>query len=166
MGDGAPWIRNQIEIQFGEQGSYLIDFFHLCDYLAAASFVCAPSAPEAWLETQKLRLKQNHLKAVLKELEQSLEPSSVQDANAPVRAAWRYINNRPGQFDYQGAMAADLPIGSGEIESAHRYVIQKRLKLSGGWWTVENAWAMLQLRVMRINGDWNADWINLAQKAA
>jgi hypothetical protein len=28
-----------------------------------------------------------------------------------------------------------LPIGSGEIESAHRYVFQTRLKIAGGWWT-------------------------------
>ncbi|MDX2239900.1 MAG: UPF0236 family protein [Leptolyngbyaceae cyanobacterium bins.302] len=166
VGDGAPWINDQFELQFGEQGSYLIDFFHLCDYLAAASHTCAPHATNSWLETQKLRLKRNHLNALLNELECHLEPISLKDDDAPVRAAWRYIKNRPGQFDYKGAIAADLPIGSGEIESAHRYVIQERLKLPGCWWTVENAWAMLQLRVVRINGDWNDYWVNLNRRAA
>ncbi len=33
VGDGAPWIADQVEKQFGGQGSYLIDFFHACDYL-------------------------------------------------------------------------------------------------------------------------------------
>jgi hypothetical protein len=32
-----------------------------------------------------------------------------------------------------------LPIGSGEIESAHRYVAQQRLKRPGAWWRVEAA---------------------------
>jgi len=32
----------------------------------------------------------------------------------------RYIENRPGQFDYQNAIKNNLPIGSGQIESAHR----------------------------------------------
>ena len=50
---------------------------------------------------------------------------------APVRKRYRYLANRPGQFNYQAAIKADLPIGSGEVESAHRYVIQKLLKLPG-----------------------------------
>jgi hypothetical protein len=55
-----------------------------------------------------------------------------------------------------------LPIGSGEVESAHRYVIQKRLKLSGAWWTSENAQVMLNLRVTRANGGWHQYWDKLA----
>jgi hypothetical protein len=66
--------------------------------------------------------------------------------------------NRPGQFNYQDAIADDLPIGSGEIESAHRYVIQQRLKLSACWWKLENAMTMLALRVLRANGDWDSYW--------
>jgi hypothetical protein len=37
VGDGAPWIVGQIEERFGEQGSYLIDFYHVCEYLSAAA---------------------------------------------------------------------------------------------------------------------------------
>lgn len=53
------------------------------------------------------------------------------------------IENRLNQLDYQGAIAADLPIGSGEIESAHRYVILERLDIAGAWWTVEKAAELL-----------------------
>ncbi|NOQ13881.1 MAG: hypothetical protein GQ583_05275, partial [Methyloprofundus sp.] len=58
-----------------------------------------------------------------------------------------------------------LPIGSGEIESAHRYVIQKRLKLSGAWWKEENIERMLALRVVRANEEWDEYWDNLAKVA-
>ena len=34
-GDSATWIADQIDEQFGAQGSYLIDFYPICDYLAA-----------------------------------------------------------------------------------------------------------------------------------
>jgi hypothetical protein len=115
---------------------------------------------------QKRRLKRNHVAAVLKALHPYLEPRSVPDKTAPVRAAYRYIHNRLQQLDYKGAIAAELPIGSGEIESAHRYVIQQRLKRSGSWWSAENAWAMLTLRVMRANQDWQFYWLELAQNAA
>ena len=32
IGDGAPWIAHQIDRQFGTQGIYFVDFFHLCEY--------------------------------------------------------------------------------------------------------------------------------------
>ena len=68
---------------------------------------------------------------MLKNLPPFLEDENIDQA--PVRAYYRYLNNRPDQLDYQGAIKKGLPIGSGEIESAHRYVIQKRLKFSGAW---------------------------------
>jgi hypothetical protein len=55
-------------------------------------------------------------------------------------------------------LANDLPIGSGEIESAHRYIAQQRLKLPGAWWRVDHAEYMLALRINRRNGDWAAYW--------
>jgi hypothetical protein len=72
----------------------------------------------------------------------------------PVKLAIRYsyITNRPGQFDYPAALAAGLSLGSGEIESAHRSVIQDRLKIAGAWWKLDNAHCMLALRVNRTNG--------------
>ena len=48
--------------------------------------------------------------------------------------------------------------GSGEIESAHRYIVQKRLKLPGAWWHAANADSMLALRVNRANGEWAHYW--------
>jgi len=46
-----------------------------------------------------------------------------------------------------------LPIGLGEIESAHCYVAQKRLKLPGAWWLSERAEHVLALQINRLNGD-------------
>ena len=166
VGDGAPWIALQMEAHFGQPGRFLLDFYHLCDYLAQASLVCAPNDPQAWMTQQKRRLKLNHFKALLKTLKPHQEPEFVPDKHAPVRAAYRYLYNRPDHLDYKGAIASDLPIGSGEIESAHRYIIQIRLKRSGSWWTVENAEAMLALRVLRANLDWDEYWLNLSDKAA
>ena len=166
VGDGAPWIAEQIAQRFGQPGRYLLDFYHLCDYLADASTVCAPENPKTWLAQQKRRLKHNHLAAVLKALRPFVEADTGPDKTAPVRCAYRYISNRLEQLDYKGAIAAHLPIGSGEIESAHRYVIQQRLKRSGSWWSVKHAEAMLALRVLRTNQDWHSYWASLAQNSA
>jgi hypothetical protein len=68
IGDGAPWIVNQMEMQFGRQGHYLVDFFHVCEYLGEAAKVCASDHPQAWLDVQKERLKANQAAAVLSAL--------------------------------------------------------------------------------------------------
>lgn len=160
LGDGAPWIADQMEQQFGTQCGYLVDFYHVCDYLDAAK-VCASNDPD-WMTRQKERLRTNQLPAVMIALGPFQEPESVPADQAPVRKCYRYLANRPGQFNYHDAINADLPIGSGEVESAHRYVIQKRLKLPGAWWKPENAQTMLNLRVARANGRWNHYWDTLA----
>ena len=94
---------------------------------------------------------------------QYCEPPEVDDERAPVRTCHRYLRARAGQLNYRQALADGLPIGSGEIESAHRYVAQQRLKRPGAWWRVDHAEHMLALRINRINGDWNAYWKALAQ---
>jgi len=158
VGDGASWIADQIEVKFGNQSSYLIDFYHVCEYLAAASKTCAPNDPKIWMEIQKSLLKNNESAAVIKNLTASLEADAIENDKAPVRACHRYLSNRTDQLDYKGAIEKGLPIGSGEIESAHRYVIQKRLKLPGAWWKVANVGPMLALRVVSANDDWFKYW--------
>ena len=66
----------------------------------------------------------------------------------------------------QGALEAGLPIGSGEVESGNRSVIQARLKRSGAWWKEENAEEMLALRTLRASGQWESYWADLRQAAA
>jgi hypothetical protein len=166
IGDGAPWIADQFTATFGSQVSYLVDFYHVCDYLAAASTTCAPDAPHAWLETQKQRLKNNDGTEVLTQLGNYVEAEEVDNDHAPVRACLRYLSNRPHHLDYKGALEKGLPIGSGEIESAHRYVIQQRLKLPGAWWKAENVEPMLALRVVRANEEWDKYWGQLAAAAS
>jgi hypothetical protein len=164
VGDGAPWIVSQIEEQFGDQGSYLIDFYHVCEYLSEAAKTIAPepAAREVWMEARKDALKTGRVEEVLRALGAHCEPPGTSDDQAPVRACHRYLSARANQLKYREALAEGLPIGSGEIESAHRYVAQKRLKLPGAWWRVEHAEYMLALRINRLNGDWGRYWTDLA----
>ena len=166
VGDGAPWIADQVDRVFSSQGSYLIDMMHLCEYLAPASLVCSPHASFAWLDQQKQRMKEGEISEVLQALKPHIEPLSITKKDTPVKNCYRYITNRPGQFDYKSALEANLPIGSGEIESAHRYVIQKRLKLAGAWWNETNAQNMLALRTLRANGGFQHYWEQDFKQAA
>lgn len=162
VGDGAPWIVDQLDGHFGAQGTYLIDFYHVSEYLAEAAKVCAAHDPDTWRAVQQARLKANRVEAVL----DALAPFVTDVPDAPATACDRYLRNRLAHLDYQGALQHGLPIGSGEIESAHRYVIQKRLKLSGAWWAPDKVAAMLALRLNRANREWAGYWQSAEKKAA
>ena len=73
-------------------------------------------------------------------------------------ACIKYIENRPGQFNYKEAKKKELPVGSGKVESTHRSLMQKRLKKPGAWWLRKNAAQMADLRTLRANGGWGLLW--------
>ena len=139
VGDGAEWIRTQFQEQFGAQGKYLVDFYHVSEYIAAAALMTKPKDPRGWRRRPQGPLLANPVTAVR-------------------RAAHRYLSQRRQHLDYAGARAAALCIGSGEIESGHRHVIQHRLKLAGSWWKEPHAEARLGLRAARANNLWLRYW--------
>ena len=52
IADGAEWIWLQAKEVFGEQCDFLLDFYHMSEYLAAAAPSCRPSDERGWLRTQ------------------------------------------------------------------------------------------------------------------
>jgi hypothetical protein len=166
LGDGATWIIHQSDRQFGTHATYLVDLQHVTSYLAGASPRCAPDEPAAWVHRQKQRLCENRAEELLAELKarEESEPKDAEGKTPPVRQAWQYIEDRKNHLDYRGALAAGLPIGSGEVESAHRHIVQARIKKAGAWWRENNLAAVLQLRTLRANDHWIAYWNNVANK--
>ncbi len=94
------------------------------------------------------------------------EGSSATKEEQPARACKRYLENRLEYLDYKGALAAGLPISSGEVESGHRWVIQARLKIAGAWWKTVNAERMLGLLTVRASDQWESYWQRVRQAAA
>ena len=154
VGDGAPWIAGQVDKHFGVQAKYLIDFYHASEYLASASHECASIEPKKWLHAQQQLLKCGKYETVLT----NLSSYAHQHEESATYKCYHYLKNRTHQLHYHEAIKNKLPIGSGEIESAHRYVIQHRLKIPGAWWLIENADSMAHLNVCRANGDWDRYW--------
>ncbi|MFK7949909.1 MAG: hypothetical protein AB8G11_20130 [Saprospiraceae bacterium] len=64
----------------------------------------------------------------------------------------RYLENNRKRMNYPDFIKRGLLIGSGAIESAHRTVIQKRLKLAGQRWSIQGAKNMLNLRTLNMSG--------------
>lgn len=160
LGDGAVWVREQMERVFGCQMKFTIDFFHLCDYLSLAADIFSENKAE-WMKKTKAGLKKGQIRTILAELKKQQE--QYPDHKGLIDCI-RYIENRESQFAYDEAIAKGLPIGSGKIESTHRNIIQQRMKKPGAWWKIDLAEAMINFRVLRANGDWNEFWEEEAYK--
>lgn len=158
VGDGADWIWLQSKEVFGEQSEFLLDFYHVSEYLAAAAPSCRPSDEKGWLRTQQKRLKRGASELIIQTMSEHEESAETPEEQAPVRSAIRYLSRRREQLDYKTAIAKELPIGSGLIESGHKHVLQARLKQTGSAWNPDTADAMAQLRVIRANFLWDEFW--------
>lgn len=166
VGDAAAWIINQVEQRFGEQASYLIDFFQVSQYLSEAAEEIGGEKKREWLKAQQEKMKQNRASEVIESLREGTSSQKKEGSESAVRVCQRYLSNHEQYFDYRRALEEGLPIGSGEVEGGHRWVIQKRLKISGAWWKEENAEKMLALRVVRANNEWQSYWHEVRQAAA
>lgn len=158
VADGAEWIALQGHQVFGDQHRMLCDFYHVGEYLAAASKTICPSRSELWRKTQQRRLKRGASASVIAELARHCEPPDTPKEDAPVTNAHRYLHNRRDSLDYASALKQNLPIGSGLIESGHRHVLQARLKKAGTSWLPQTAEAIAQLRILRANLQWQSLW--------
>lgn len=158
IGDGAPWIRDQADRIFSVQGSYLVDFYHVSEYLARAGEEISLENAKDWVKEQQYLLKSGKLYCVLQNLETFIYSEGKDQKEGASYECYNYLVKRVLQLDYFGAILSGLPIGSGEIESGHRHVIQKRMKRAGMWWKEENAEKVLQLLTLRSNGAWEKYW--------
>jgi hypothetical protein len=148
LGDGAPWIAEQVKLKFCNRGDYLIDFFHVCEYLSGVAIWCDALEPKRWLEKSKEKLKMGKHKEVFQEIANKYASLDNQEQDNNLTKCYKYMEKRLDFMNYRKALDNGLPIGSGEIESSHRHVVQKRLKIAGAWWKIENANAMLNLSVL------------------
>lgn len=71
---------------------------------------------------------------------------------------YEYLHRFADAVHYEKFLAQSFPIGSGEVESAHRYIPQKRLKIPGATWHPDTVNPMLALRIIRANGWWDDFW--------
>jgi hypothetical protein len=169
-GDGALWIEDQYRQVTRGKSRYLIDFYHLMEYLgpAAQGYINRKNpdtdfnreendrSKQLWLETAINKIKGSRIHEVVEELKPNVEAEHYKEK--PIKDIITYVENRPQQFDYKSAIEAGLPISSGEIESANKSLIQQRIKIPGAWWKLENADHLIALRALIANGHWENYW--------
>lgn len=161
IADGGTWIKNWIEDAFPEALS-ILDYYHVCEHLHefARTIFSDEAALKKWTDKQKELLLQSKVTKVISNIKK--QNSESEDALSIIN----YYTTNAHRMDYQQYknIGAGI-IGSGAIESAHRTVVQKRMKQSGQRWSMEGAQNMLNLRVLSMNKQWDKV-VALIKKAA
>ncbi len=114
-----------------------------------------------WVEDLEGLLYKGHVRALLQRLEQVMRGVSrrgpgTKGKRRVLKQVIGYLEARVKLMDYGRWRAGDLVIASGVVEGAARYVVGERLDNSGMRWIEERAEAVLLLRCIEVNGDWEA----------
>ena len=72
-----------------------------------------------------------------------------------IQSVYRYLTTNRDRMWYGDYLAAGYPIGSGVIEGACKHVIGDRMCGAGMSWETEGAQPMLDLRVTKLNDQWD-----------
>lgn len=163
-GDGAKGLREAVLVTFpGAQ--YILDQPHLKSHLydTANALELEGRARHAWVSDHLDRLWAGEVDQVLA----SWQQRQADDPNERLRQLIDHVRRFEDSVDYGAYHEHGWPLGSGEVESAHRYVPQERLKIAGACWNPDNVNPMLALRVVRANNWWEEFWRwRLAQRQA
>ena len=139
-----------------------MDYYHVCEHLHQfeSSIFTDQVALKKWTDKQKELILQSKVTKVISNIKRKNYESK--DALSIIN----YYTTNAYRMEYQRYknIGAGI-IGSGAIESAHRTVVQKRMKQSGQRWSNKGAQNMLNLRVLSMNKQWDKV-VALIKKAA
>lgn len=142
--------------------SIVLDFVHVLEYLwkAAWSFFAeGDQAAERWVAGHALRILEGDSGVVAaairrKATTNNLTPDKRKGADA---CADCLISKRP-YLSYADALSSGWPIATGVIEGACRHLVKDRMDITGARWGLPGAEAVLKLRALISNGDFDDYW--------
>jgi hypothetical protein len=157
--DGSPAL--QAKTQSHLSGFTLVlDILHVNNHLwkaGTALYGETNPARDTWVETQLGELLASHGKTVIRRLEKhqhGVAPKGA--AGRALRQVTHYLRQNLPYMDYATYLRRGWPIGTGVVEGTCRHLVKDRMELSGMRWTVPGAEAILALRAVNENGDWEA----------
>ena len=114
---------------------------------------------KVWVEELKALVYAGKVTKLLKRLEKLLEQVPMHGPGTKGRRQALtkligYVTPRRKMMRYGSWIKQDMVIASGQVEGAVRYLVGERLDCSGMRWVQAKAEAVLHLRCIELNGDW------------
>jgi hypothetical protein len=137
----------------------LIDFIHVVQYLwkaAGTFFYGHDAAAKDWVKTQAGKILDGKSGDVVTGIRRRATrfgygPKEREGADTCAT----YLENKKDYLDYPAFLTAGRPVASGLIEGACRWLVKDRMEVTGARWGLDGAEAVLKLRALAGNGDFD-----------
>jgi hypothetical protein len=153
----------------GVDVAIVVDFIHVLEYLWTAAwsfFHTGDPTAETWVRHHALRVLQGEATAVAGLIRRTASIARLDTAQRKgVDTCAGYLLSKAPYLDYPTALAEGWPIATGVIEGACRFLVKDRMDITGARWGLPGAEAVLTLRALHANGDFDEYWsYHLAQE--
>ena len=175
VADGAKGLWNLVEELLvetkGRQVIQILDWAHMASRLWRVAEVMYPGdtkkarrARRRWVEPLLEQLAKGNTTKLRRKIQRLGRGRSNNDKLVHERdLCLDYIRDNAARIRYHEFRRMGLVIGSGAIESVHKWVIQARLKQAGMAWSSKGANIMLALRCLWASGHWDRFFANAPQ---
>ncbi|GLI00688.1 ISKra4 family transposase [Phytohabitans aurantiacus] len=138
----------------------VVDFIHVLEYLWKAAEDLHPTHPAraAFVQATARDLLEGHAPRVVADLNAHLRARAADHPAPGLQRAAAYLHAKQPYLNYHIALALGWPIATGVIEGCCRYLVKDRLDITGARWSLTGAEAVLLLRAVITNGDFDQYW--------
>jgi hypothetical protein len=161
--DGAEHQLDLIRSEARHRGvtiHIVVDLIHVLEYIWKAAWSLHPAADPAaedWVAVKALAVLAGDSARAAAEITADAAGLAA-DQRTGADACVRYLTTKEQYLCYDQALAAGWPIATGVIEGACRHLIGDRLDITGARWGLPGAEAVLTLRAVISNGDFEQYW--------
>ena len=140
----------------------VVDFVHVLEYLWNATWcfhAARDPAAEQWVHRQATAVLNGHARRVAGQIRRKATNARLGQVNRKIaEEAATYLTRKAPYLDYPTALKQGWPIATGIIEGACRHIVKDRMDLTGARWGLTGAEAVLKLRAIKANGDFDTYW--------
>lgn len=162
ISDGADWIWDRVERLVSqaeipqERLVLVLDFYHASEHLWESVCLCPGlSKKERTKLYKKLRHTLRHEPNGIQQVIDELKSRRKRDRGRKMKKSLAYFEKHLTHMTYMDFDEMNLPVGSGQVESAVRRVVNLRFKAPGSFWKEDNVEQLMHLRAYFKAGRWD-----------
>jgi hypothetical protein len=141
----------------------ILDFLHVAQYVWKAAHALlgrGTKDAEEWVRERLLEILRGRSSLVAAGMRRSATLRELsRKVREPIDACADYMLKYSGLLRYDEYLADGLPIASGVIEGACRYLVEDRMGITGAVWRLKSAEAVLRLRSLQASEDFDEYWV-------
>jgi hypothetical protein len=156
--DGETKLRELQELKI-RRAVGVLDIWHVTEYLWKLAYCFhgeGSNEAEAFVETYLRKLLEGKVRRVIGGIRQMATKRGLsKHKREKAEQCLNYFAARCEYMKYDEYLAAGYPIGSGVVEGACRHLVKDRMEQAGMRWRIAGAQAVLSLRAIYVNDDWD-----------